>query len=203
MALLEFLDTAKTKRSIQIFGTDLGDPAFLDKARAGLYPESIEAEVSPERLRRFFVKEDRHYRIQKSVRDLCVFARQNVTVDPPFSRVDLVTCRNVLIYMSPRAAGTAAARVPLRAESGRLSRPGPGRDGRARSTTCSTSRIATHKIYRKKDTASRPPLTFMADDWLAGTPASASGRHQSAARRLSARGRSPDRSAATRRRACW
>ncbi len=100
MALLEFLDTAKTKRSIQIFATDLGDPAFLDKARAGLYPESIEAEVSPERLRRFFVKEDRHYRIQKSVRDLCVFARQNVTVDPPFSRVDLVTCRNVLIYMS-------------------------------------------------------------------------------------------------------
>ena len=101
MALLEFLDNAKTKRSIQIFATDLGDPAFLDKARAGLYPESIEAEVSPERLRRFFVKEERHYRIQKSVRDLCVFARQNVTVDPPFSRVDLVTCRNVLIYMSP------------------------------------------------------------------------------------------------------
>ena len=87
--------------AIQIFATDLGDPAALDKARAGLYPESIEAEVSPERLRRFFVKEDRHYRIQKSVRDLCVFARQNVTVDPPFSRVDLVTCRNVLIYMSP------------------------------------------------------------------------------------------------------
>ena len=54
-----------------------------------------------ERLRRFFIKEDRHYRIQKSVRDLCIFARQNVTVDPPFSRVDLVTCRNVLIYMSP------------------------------------------------------------------------------------------------------
>jgi two-component system CheB/CheR fusion protein len=100
MALSEFLDTAKTPRPIQIFGTDLGDPAFLDAARAGLYPESIEAEVSPERLRRFFVKDDRHYRIQKSVRDLCVFARQNVTVDPPFSRVDLITCRNVLIYMS-------------------------------------------------------------------------------------------------------
>ena len=59
MALLEFLETAKTQRPIQIFATDLGDPASLDKARAGLYPESIEAEVSPERLRRFFVKEDR------------------------------------------------------------------------------------------------------------------------------------------------
>ena len=50
MALLEFCDTAKTQRSIQVFGTDLGDPSFLDKARAGVYPESIEAEVSPERL---------------------------------------------------------------------------------------------------------------------------------------------------------
>ena len=103
IALLEFLDDRQDPRGrIQIFGTDLGDPAFLDKARSGFYPESIEAEVSPERLRRFFTKEDRHYRIQKSVRDLCVFARQNVTVDPPFSRVDLVTCRNVLIYMSAR-----------------------------------------------------------------------------------------------------
>jgi len=82
MALLEFMDTAKTKRSVQVFGTDLGDPSFLDKARAGMYPESIEAEVNPERLRRFFVKEDGHYRIQKSVRDLCIFARQNLTVDP-------------------------------------------------------------------------------------------------------------------------
>ena len=101
IVLLEFFDTAKSRRPIQIFATDLGDPAALDKARAGLYPESIEAEVSPERLRRFFTREERHYRIQKTVRDLCVFARQNVTVDPPFSRVDLVTCRNVMIYMSP------------------------------------------------------------------------------------------------------
>jgi two-component system CheB/CheR fusion protein len=93
MALIEYLDDVKGKRGIQIFATDLGDPAFLDRARAGVYPESIEAEVSPERLRRFFVKDDRSYRIHKSVRDLCVFARQNVTADPPFSRVDLVTCR--------------------------------------------------------------------------------------------------------------
>jgi two-component system, chemotaxis family, CheB/CheR fusion protein len=64
MVLLEVLETAPTKRSIQIFATDLGDPALLDKARAGIFPESIEAEVSPERLRRFFIKDDRHYRIQ-------------------------------------------------------------------------------------------------------------------------------------------
>jgi two-component system CheB/CheR fusion protein len=100
IVLLEFLEETRVERRIQIFATDLGDPTVLDKARAGVYPESIEAEVGPERLRRFFTKDDRHYRITKTVRDVCVFARQNVTVDPPFSRVDLVTCRNVLIYMS-------------------------------------------------------------------------------------------------------
>ena len=95
-----FWTTTGLKREVQIFATDLGDPVSLERARNGVYPESIESEVSPERLRRFFTKDDRTYRIQKSVRDLCVFARQNVTVDPPFSRVDLVSCRNVFIYMS-------------------------------------------------------------------------------------------------------
>ena len=170
MALLEFLDTAKTKRSIQIFGTDLGDPSFLDKARAGLYPESIEAEVSPERLRRFFVKEDRHYRIQKSVRDLCVFARQNVTVDPPFSRVDLVTCRNVLIYMSPPLQERLLPVFHFALNPGGFLVLGLAETvGSFDDLFDLTNR--THKIYRKKETASRPQLTFMPDEWLAGTPA--------------------------------
>ncbi|HEX5436637.1 MAG TPA: ATP-binding protein [Gemmatimonadaceae bacterium] len=70
-------------------------------ARAGCYPASIEADVSPERLSRFFVKEERGYRISEAVRGLCVFAIQNVTSDPPFSHLDLVSCRNVLIYLQP------------------------------------------------------------------------------------------------------
>ena len=57
--------------------------------------------MSPERLRRFFVKEQESYRISKSIRDLCVFARQNVAADPPFSHLDLISCRNVLIYLTP------------------------------------------------------------------------------------------------------
>ena len=174
MALLEYLDTAKSKRSIQIFATDLGDPTSLDKARAGLYPETIAAEVSPERLRRFFTKEDDHYRIQKSVRDLCVFARQNVTADPPFSRVDLLTCRNVLIYMSTGlqekllpifhfALNTGGFLVLGVAET-----IGPFAD---------LFEVVNqeHKIYRRKDASSRPPLTFMADDWLTGATAKRSG----------------------------
>ena len=141
---------ADASAPIQIFATDLGDPASLDKARAGLYPESIEAEVSPERLRRFFVKEDRHYRIQKSVRDLCVFARQNVTVDPPFSRVDLVTLPQRADLHVAAAAGAAAAGVPLRPESRRLPGPRawPRRSGSFGDLFELTNR--THKIYRQE-----------------------------------------------------
>src|SRR5262249_30298667 len=71
----------------------------LEKARAGVYLDNIEADVSPERLRRFFVRVNKHYQIIRSVRDLCVFSRHNVATDPPFSHLDLVSCRNVLIYM--------------------------------------------------------------------------------------------------------
>ena len=101
IALLEFLDDKPVRPPLQIFATDLSDGVALPKARAGVYPDSIEAEVSPQRLRRFFQKEDSHYRISKTLREIVVFARQNVAGDPPFSRMDLISCRNLLIYMSP------------------------------------------------------------------------------------------------------
>jgi two-component system CheB/CheR fusion protein len=100
MALVEYFDDKAVRPPIQIFATDISDPAVLERARAAVYPEGIEAEVTPERLRRFFRKEDHCYRIDKAIRDMCVFARQNVTSDPPFSHVDVITCRNVLIYLS-------------------------------------------------------------------------------------------------------
>lgn len=100
IALLEFLEDRDPDVTIQIFGTDLSD-ASVAKARAGVYPESISADVSPERLRRFFVKDGTGYRISKAVRDLCVFSRQNIVRDPPFSHLGLVSCRNVLIYLEP------------------------------------------------------------------------------------------------------
>lgn len=101
IALLEFLDDKPNPPPVQIFATDLSDTVSLQRAREGVYSENIEAEVSPERLRRFFTKEDGNYRISKSIRDLCVFAKQNVAADPPFSRVDLISCRNLLIYLAP------------------------------------------------------------------------------------------------------
>lgn len=97
MCLVEFLGIQATHIPIQIFGTDLSD-LDIDKARAGRYAEHIAGEVSGERLRRFFVQDDEHYRISHSLRDLCMFARQNITSDPPFSRLNLVSCRNLLIY---------------------------------------------------------------------------------------------------------
>ena len=101
IALVEFLETQPVRPPIQIFATDLSETGSLVKAREGVYPENIVAEVSPERLRRFFTKEQETYRINKSIRDLCVFARQNVAADPPFSHLDLISCRNVLIYLTP------------------------------------------------------------------------------------------------------
>ena len=83
---------------LQVFASDLHDSS-LAKAREGFYPGDIEAYVNPQRLRRFFTKEDGGYRIRKEVRDMVVFAPHNLLSDPPFSNLDLIACRNVLIYL--------------------------------------------------------------------------------------------------------
>ncbi|MGV2287592.1 chemotaxis protein CheB [Trinickia sp. YCB016] len=102
IVVTEFLEkTHWASLPVQIFATDLSDTMSLQQAREGLYPGSIEAEVSPERLSRFFTKDDSHYRVSASLREMIVFARQNVAADPPFSRVDLISCRNLLIYLAP------------------------------------------------------------------------------------------------------
>jgi two-component system CheB/CheR fusion protein len=100
MALLEFLDKRADDIRCQIFATDVSTAA-LDRARLGTYSEAAVAGVSPKRLARFFAKVGANYRINKSIRDLCVFARHDLGKDPPFSRLDLISCRNVLIYMGP------------------------------------------------------------------------------------------------------
>jgi two-component system, chemotaxis family, CheB/CheR fusion protein len=98
ICLLEFLDTQAIRPSIQIYATDISDWA-IEKARTGFYQHSAVADISPKRLQRFFVPVEDGYQIGKSVRELCVFARQNLCSDPPFSKLDLISCRNVLIYL--------------------------------------------------------------------------------------------------------
>ena len=100
MAFLEYLSRISRNVSLQVFATDLNDE-LLEKARAGIYSKGLVQDLSPERLRRFFVEEDGGYRISKTIREMCVFARQNVITDPPFSRTDLISCRNLLIYLDP------------------------------------------------------------------------------------------------------
>ena len=96
----EFLEQANKRIPVQIFASDLNDRG-IEKARAGIYHENIVLDVSHERLRRFFTRVNGFYQINKSIRDLCVFARQNIVTDPPFSNLDLISCRNVLIYLAP------------------------------------------------------------------------------------------------------
>ncbi|MCU1339384.1 MAG: methyltransferase/methylesterase, CheR/CheB with sensor [Bryobacterales bacterium] len=100
ITVLEYLRGQAGSTQIQIFATDVSDTA-LERARAGIYSESVMSGVSRERMRQFFVRADGGYQITKSVREMCIFARQDLAKDPPYSRLDLLTCRNVLIYMEP------------------------------------------------------------------------------------------------------
>ncbi|WP_375447928.1 CheR family methyltransferase [uncultured Fibrella sp.] len=99
MLLLETIGDDVASPPIHIFATDLSEPAIA-KARQGTYTKSEVIDISPERLQRFFIKIDDQYRIHKTIRDLCVFAPHNLFKDPPFSRLDLISCRNLLIYLN-------------------------------------------------------------------------------------------------------
>lgn len=98
ISLVEFLEGTQPKPAVQVFATDINGKA-IEKARAAVYPESITADVLPERMQRFFVKVEGGFQVSKLVREMCVFAKHDVTRDPPFSKIDLISFRNVLIYL--------------------------------------------------------------------------------------------------------
>ena len=101
IVLSEALDQlAPQNLTFQIFATDL-DRDAIEKARQGIYPANIAADISPERLRRFFHQDERGYRVRKEIREAVVFAPQNIIMDPPFTKLDILSCRNLLIYLSP------------------------------------------------------------------------------------------------------
>lgn len=95
----EWMESSKRHCDVQIFGTDLDNEA-IEAARHGRYPAGIAADVTPERLQRFFIADDGSYRIRKEIREMAVFAVQNVIKDPPFTKLDLISCRNLLIYLN-------------------------------------------------------------------------------------------------------
>jgi two-component system CheB/CheR fusion protein len=98
--LQEVMEELNRHINIQIFATDIDEEA-VNSARAGIYPASITGDVSAERLKRWFTKEENQYRINKSIREMVVFAVQSIIKDPPFTKLDLLCCRNLLIYLGP------------------------------------------------------------------------------------------------------
>lgn len=99
MLLLEQAQQQKSRASIQLFGSDL-DPRALAIAREGRFPAAIEADVSEDRLRRFFLREGDHFRVRQDLRYIVLFASHDLLQDPPFSHIDLLSCRNLLIYLN-------------------------------------------------------------------------------------------------------
>ncbi|MDX1522747.1 MAG: chemotaxis protein CheB, partial [Anaerolineae bacterium] len=100
MIFWEYMEQTNRYLDVKIFATDL-DKQALEYASTGAYPESIAADLSPDRLRNFFVKKGDVYEISRQIRTMVVFAHQNILIDPPFSKIDLISCRNLLIYLQP------------------------------------------------------------------------------------------------------
>jgi two-component system, chemotaxis family, CheB/CheR fusion protein len=158
IALLEFLGDKASSVPIQIFGSDVGEVS-INKARNGLYPENIQGDVSADRLRRFFVKVEGGYRINKNVRDMSIFAQHNLLSDPPFSQMDLISCRNLLIYLeAPLQKNVISLFHYALKPHGFLVL------GNAESVGAMTSLFAledrANKIYSKRSTGVRAPVAF-------------------------------------------
>ncbi|MDO9424431.1 MAG: chemotaxis protein CheB [Methylobacter sp.] len=100
MVLRELMDEYRYEFKVQLYSTDIAEDT-ITTARAGYYPLNIAQDVTPERLRRFFIKEDGGYRVKKEIREMVVFAVQNIIKDPPYTKLDLLSCRNLMIYLEP------------------------------------------------------------------------------------------------------
>src|SRR3989442_2990320 len=148
ICLLEFLGEQDNTLPIQMFATDLS-AAAVTQARAGRFPASIDNEVSADRLRRFFVKTDGRYQISKAIRDACVFAQQDVTRDPPFSKLDLISCCNVLIYLSAPLQERVIAILHYALKPTGFLRFGPS-ESVGRFTNLFSVVDKKHKIYARK-----------------------------------------------------
>jgi two-component system CheB/CheR fusion protein len=158
IALLEFLGDKAAKLPVQIFGTDVSETTIA-KARTGIYPENIQQDVSPERLRRFFTKVDGLYHIDKSIRDMCIFAQHNLLGDPPFSQMDLICCRNLLIYLEPFLQSKLISLFHYATRPVGYLVLGSS-EGIGSATDLFSAEDRTNKIFVKKATPGRRVVTF-------------------------------------------
>jgi two-component system, chemotaxis family, CheB/CheR fusion protein len=158
MCLLESLGEKASQVPIQLFGTDVSE-LCVTKARAGVYPENIQGDVSPDRLKRFFTRVEGGYRISKSVRDMCIFAQHNVLNDPPFSQMDLICCRNLLIYLEPILQNKVISLFHYATRMNGYLVLGTS-EGVGSASNLFTNVDRTYKIYSKKGTTNRQGVTF-------------------------------------------
>jgi two-component system CheB/CheR fusion protein len=158
IALLEFLGSRASRIPIQFFGTDVSEEGII-KARSGVYPENIQSDVSAERLRRFFTKSENMYRISKNIRDMCIFAQHNLLGDAPFSQMDIISCRNLLIYLEPSAQTRVISLFHYALRFAGFLILGTSEGFGAASHLFATE-DRTFKIFSKKGLATRQLVTF-------------------------------------------
>jgi two-component system CheB/CheR fusion protein len=159
ICLKEYLDEAKLSLRFELFATDISQAA-IEKARAGIYTDAALAHVSPERVARFFDRAEHGWRVSRAVREACVFAQHNVAQDPPFSRVDLLSCCNVLIYLEAALQRKVLAILHYALKPAGFLMLGPSESIGALSQLF--HQVAkTHKIYRKvaATPTAAPPVT--------------------------------------------
>ena len=158
IALLEFLGDKVSQVPIQFFGTDVSETSVA-RARNGIYPANIQGDVSSERLRRYFTEVESGYRVSKTIRDMCIFAQHNVVNDPFFCRMDVICCRNLLIYLEPVLQSKVISLFHYALRPNGFLVLGSS-EGLGATTGLFTVEDRTHKIFSKRVAGSRQPTAF-------------------------------------------
>jgi two-component system CheB/CheR fusion protein len=156
--VLEHLERLGARRFVQIFATDL-DAELLREARLGRYPKSIDEHVPADRLARFFVRDGQKYQAAKELREMCIFSEHSLIRDPPFSQLDLVSCRNVLIYLSSELQKRLVPLFHYALRPGGFLFLGPS-EGIAGTPELFETLDKRSRIFRRRETVTRPVVEF-------------------------------------------
>ncbi len=167
--LTECLDRSECRRPVQVFATDVDDRAIAI-ARAGVYPGTIASDVSADRLEHNFVKEDDNYRVGKGIREMCLFSTHDLVKDPPFSKLDLVSCRNLLIYFEPPLQQRVITTFHYALRPGRHLLLGPSESVAAQSRLFAPL-DKRHRLYVRRDTTANFPAFSLSRSPEARMPA--------------------------------
>ena len=160
--LSEHVSTLKNPPKIQVFATDI-DPRSLETARRGIYPANIAEQVSLERLNRFFVKQEQFYQVKRELRELCIFSQHSFLKDPPFSRQDLISCRNMMIYLGPDLQDRIVTLFHYALRRGGYLFLGPS-EGITSHRELFQTVDKKSRIFQRKEALARLPFQFSAAD---------------------------------------